>query len=380
VKSPPPRFEMSLTRRWRLSRKTDDEWPTSRIAALLAEADEESEDGVSVSYSRARDRDLVELTIAVSDWIDDEAQLDAGMLDRLSRALDEKTDRFTTSPLIPEYFGPPILDAIRAIASTTRAVGDPPSERVVRFDLGVPLRAATSDRDRLNAYVAAALAQERAGWRAPDLKLRSVVVERAGECLVVRSSRSRESAEDVARALLAPAARWIPRQRRLDAWPPTSVRYWSRAGLCLVVLALAAAPLPLSVVSVSAVGLATFAIAVLACRFARDAGARVAPTALGIAAPLVILAFGLVYGLAMELGSGSITTPNDSDRLVEPFLLSLAVATTAGFLDFALEASWVRLVAFVEMLTIIGVAGGSAYTLARGASSRLRALLADREG
>jgi hypothetical protein len=202
-------------------------------------------------------------------------------------------------------------------------------------------------------------------------------VRRDGQALEISSTTAPEDVERVARALLAGDVLPYTPRRRIDRFIPSPIRYWSSGALALLALSLAMAFIPLAVSSlvVFAVGSAATAGASLYC--ARRAGGILGPVAVGLAIPLLIAAYAIAFGVAM-LGRNPAVSTHAGRHLVDPLMLSFAVATTAGFLDFGLKHYWIRIVAYSEMLFVVSVAGGSAYTLARGTWARLRELLTPR--
>ena len=69
----------------------------------------------------------------------------------------------------------------------------------------------------------------------------------------------------------------------------------------------------------------------------------------------IVLGFAVYYGLLMTGDHPSITvTSIRAPHLVDAFLLSLGMASTAGFFDLSLHTTPVRVVAFAEALLAWG--------------------------
>lgn len=379
---PDRRYSLTVRRRWRVAKAVDVDYtgrstdPVSIEEGIRA-ALEQVDGIVSCSYARRGDQDTLDITAEASESRDDETRLNERLVDQLIARIDDALRIFGDEY---ERRGPVHLRHDLAFLITrhgrTRSVeGTAPTESQITFTLGRRLRAATAEKARLARHVRAAVDDYRdARHRKP---LANINIERRGDALVIASVEAPQDAESLARALLgADLAPHTPR-RRIDHFVPSPTKYWSVGTLALLAVSLGAAFLVLSASWLIAFAAATATVAGMSLYCAHRAGALLAPVVVGLAIPALIVAYAITYGFAM-LGRHPAISTTTSGHLVDPVMLSFAIATTAGFLDFGLKDLWVRIAAYSEMLLVVSVAGSSAYSLARSAWNRLSELLGPR--
>jgi Transposase DDE domain len=241
--------------------------------------------------------------------------------------------------------------------------GRGPAASQITFTLGARLRAATGDPARLSRQVRAALDDHVDTRRGQALG--EVTVRRNGEALEICSTKAPEDVERVARALLAGEVLPYTPRRRIDRFIPSPIMVLEHRGL--------GAPCPITCDGIHPVGCGL--ARGLCSRLRRDRGSesllrtsrrsRDWPSGRRPCDPTAHRRVRHRVWVAM-LGRNPAVSTHAGRHLVDPLMLSFAIATTAGFLDFGLKPLLVRIVAYSEMLFVVSVAGGSAYTLARG--------------
>lgn len=377
------RYSLTVRRRWHLSvavhvdyRGRSTEEPA--IARAIRAAADQTDGLVVASYARRGDQDTLEVIAEASESRAEETRVNDGLLDQVIKRLDDAVRAFGDEY---ERHGPTDLrHQILRLATRdgrTRSIeGTSPTESQVAFTLGHRLRAATSDATRLVSDVREAV-EDRRDTTYSHKPLADVDVKRAGDELAISSTAAPHDAESLARVLLR--ADLVPNvpQRRIDRFVPPPTKYWSIGTLVLLALSLGIAFLPLARGWLVAFAAVTAVIASMSLYLAHRDGALVASVAVGLAIPVVVVGYAIAYGFAM-LGRHPAISNTSAGHLVDPVLLSFAIATTAGFLDFGLRELWVRIAAYSEMLLVVSIAGSSAYSLARSAWSRLSELLGRR--
>ena len=177
---------------------------------------------------------------------------------------------------------------------------------------------------------------------------------------------------DVARALLSTPRQSFTPQRVVDEWPPTAAPFWAAGSLTIALVALVSAPLSVSAGAVITIGALVLITVTGACGLARRSGASVWATLLGLAPAVIVSGFSVIYGLFACWGHGDVTTAGGATpHMVDVYLLSFGIASTGGFLDLGIRGVAVRTFALLEMLSIVGVAGGSLLLATRAVLTRI---------
>ena len=303
----------------------------------------------------------------------DADSLDSWSLERLGTALEEavaKSIQWWTSGMRYRHD-----KSVVAFANALERAH--PQARVRVPLLGSDRGIVLSDREAHKTIVAC-VEETYPFWSDQEERLAATSVNVDGRDLVITATTLR-IAVDCARAYLtARKRRAAPRQ----AVPAIPVWALTSATIAFISFGMSWAPLNWPTLTIfMTLGLA---VAVGAVMSAPRFGVQRRTTVFGLVPILILVLFAWIYGMASLLDASVITSNGQPlHYLREPFLLALSLLTTVGILDLATH-SWVRSIAYLEMLLIAGVAGGAAIVatrrLSRGARAIIDELRLERQG
>ena len=246
----------------------------------------------------------------------------------------------------------------------------------VVFDVSPQLAAVTRNVKRLKLLTEGAVIDyyERSYKEHPQRD--QYAITKIGRSSLQIAAREENTAEQVSRALLGESIGLRPSRRSIDRWPPATTAYWGFSTVALAIFTVAIAAVRVTPLWLGAVALSLALTVTIALLLARLGGASVPKTALGMSPSVIVIGFAVYYGSLMIGTHPSVDVVATAEpHLVDAFLLSLGMASTGGFFDFALKSVEVRVAALIEMLLMVTVAGGSLYAGARAAWRRIGDLL-----
>jgi hypothetical protein len=237
------------------------------------------------------------------------------------------------------------------------------SKAEVRLDIDGRVAAAVGDPERLRFLARSAVIARAGQYGSRATTDLTCDVELVGQ-RTLRVSGGVADVDEVVRAVLGPPVRRSSTGRVIDSWPPPSAPYWGAGSLTCAALAVGLSwslVVPWAIV-VLVIGCA-LAVAT-SLRMAKSRGAHIPTTLLGLAPAVIVIGFGTVYAVQMR-GPHPGVNVRGTPHMVDALLLSFGVATTGGFLDLSPHSLMVRIEALVEMLLMVGIAGGSAFAAGR---------------
>lgn len=143
---------------------------------------------------------------------------------------------------------------------------------------------------------------------------------------------------------------------------------WAYGTLAILAISFALSWLPLSVGDTVALGAFSVTTTGFAMFFGRRQGV-LRRTAVGMVPVLIVVGFALIYSVAGLTGD-SLVLGGEALHLVDPLLLSLSLASTVGFLDLSVSG-WLRSIAYLEMLLVVGYVSAATLVTLRSLSVRL---------
>jgi len=189
-------------------------------------------------------------------------------------------------------------------------------------------------------------------------------------------------AEQVAAVVLGPAPPGRGPVLVVESWKRPSAPYWGAANLLLIVMSLILAIFHISITTAVAAAAVIVVVDAVFVWWGYARGAAIHRLLLGLAPVTIVFAFAIAYAFWLIGAAPDIFTPPQSATTpqtlpmaptwVDALLLSLAIASTGGFLDMQLRTEPVRWVAYLEMLLMVSVAGATIYGIAQAIWGALR--------
>jgi hypothetical protein len=301
----------------------------------------------------------------------DATSLDAWSLERLGSALEKAVEKATEWWTSKRPYGPeagryrcptPVVELARALKRAR-------PQATVR----VPLLGSDRDvvlgaRDARKTLVAC-IEETYSFWSDQEERLAATSAKVDGRDLVITAA-TLPIAVDCAKAYLTAGQRRTAPRLAVPARP-----IWALGSVTIAALSFGMSWAPLNWPTLTTFATLTLVIVAAATGGARRLGAKPRITLFGLGPILILALFACLYGGASLLDGSLITSYGQPVHFLrEPFLLALSLLTTVGVLDLATH-SWVRSIAYLEMLLMAGVAGGAAIVAARRLSRRAREIV-----